>query len=169
MSETRPGAARDAAPGAKSDLAIASVEAIKLKLPYKRPVSFASQSESAGHYVILRIVLSNGTEGVAESVCRPGHTGEDAVTVAYQLETFFKPLLIGADPLGHLALLAKIAKVRECRAAKMLIDVALWDLRGKVFDTFAGDFPFADGTITPSDAPGFGAALDRRKIEHYAF
>jgi len=133
MSETRPGAARDAAPGAKSDLAIASVEAIKLKLPYKRPVSFASQSESAGHYVILRIVLSNGTEGVAESVCRPGHTGEDAVTVAYQLETFFKPLLIGADPLGHLALLAKIAKVRECRAAKMLIDVALWDLRGKVF------------------------------------
>ena len=83
--------------------------------------------------MILRIVLPDGTEGIAESVCRPGHTGEDAVTVAYQLDTFFKPLLIGADPLGHLALLAKIAKVSECRAAKMLIDVALWDLRGKVF------------------------------------
>jgi len=120
-------------PDAKSDLTIATVETIRLKLPYKRPVSFAAQTESTSHYVILRIVLSDGTEGIAESVCRPGHTGEDAVTVAYQLETFFKPLLIGADPLGHLALLAKIGKVRECRAAKMLIDVALWDLRGKAF------------------------------------
>ncbi len=36
MTETRPGAAHDAAPGAKSDLTIASVEAIKLKLPYKK-------------------------------------------------------------------------------------------------------------------------------------
>jgi L-Ala-D/L-Glu epimerase len=133
ITDVRSGAAPDVKSDVKSDLTIASIEAIKLKLPYKRPVSFASQTESTSHYLILRIVLSDGTEGIAESVCRPGHTGEDAVTVAYQLETFFKPLLIGADPLGHLALLAKIAKVRECRAAKMLIDVALWDLRGKVF------------------------------------
>jgi len=128
MTETRPSAALDA----KSDLTIASVEAIRLKLPYKKPISFASLTESTGQYVILRIVLSDGTEGIAESVCRPGHTGEDAVTVAYQLETFFKPFLLGADPLGHLALLAKIEKVKDCRAAKMLIDIALWDLRGKV-------------------------------------
>jgi L-alanine-DL-glutamate epimerase-like enolase superfamily enzyme len=131
MTETTP--TPDAKGDLTSDLTIATVEAIRLKLPYKKPVSFAAQTESTSHYVILRIVLSDGTEGIAESVCRPGHTGEDAVTVAYQLETFLKPLLIGADPLGHLALLAKIAKVRECRAAKMLIDVALWDLRGKVF------------------------------------
>jgi muconate cycloisomerase len=129
--ETKP--TPDAKSDLTSDLTITAVEAIKLKLPYKKAISFASQTESTSHYVILRIVLSDGTEGIAECVCRPGHTGEDAVIVAYQLETFFKPLLIGADPLGHLALLAKIAKVRECRAAKMLIDVALWDLRGKVF------------------------------------
>jgi len=127
MTETR------SIPDAKSDLTIASVEAIRLKLPYNKPVSFASLTESTSHYVILRIVLSDGTEGIAESVCRPGHSGEDAVIVAYQLETFFKPLLLGADPLGHLALLSQIEKVRDCRAAKMLIDIALWDLRGKVF------------------------------------
>ena len=115
-----------------SDLKIAAVEAIRLKLPYKKPISFASLTESTGQYVILRIVLSDGTEGIAESVCRPGHTGEDATLVAYQLDNFFKPLLVGADPLGHLALLSNIEKVRDCRAAKMLIDVALWDLRGKV-------------------------------------
>jgi len=116
-----------------SDLKIAKVEAFRLKLPYKKPISFASLTESAGQYVILRITLDDGTLGIAEAVCRPGHSGEDAVTVAYQLENFFKPLLEGADPLGHLALLALIEKVRACRAAKGLIDIALWDLRGKVF------------------------------------
>jgi L-alanine-DL-glutamate epimerase-like enolase superfamily enzyme len=128
LAETRPGAAAQ-----RSDLKITAVEAFRLKLPYKKPISFASLTESTGQYVVLRLKLDDGTEGIAEAVCRPGHTGEDAVLVAYQLETFFKPLLMGADPLGHLALLAKIEKVRDCRAAKALIDVALWDLRGKVF------------------------------------
>jgi len=128
LADVRPGATAEQ----RSDLKIASVEAIRLKLPYKKPVTFAGHTESTSHYVILRIALADGTEGIAESVCRPGHTGEDAVTVAYQLETFFKPLLLGADPLGHLAILAKLEKVRHCRAAKMLIDIALWDLRGKV-------------------------------------
>src|SRR5438067_2162498 len=104
---------------------IASVDALRLKLPYKKPISFASLTESSGEYVILRIALADGTEGIAESVCRPGHSGEDAVTVAYQLDTFFKPLLIGADPLGHLPLLATLRQVKECRAAKALIDIAL--------------------------------------------
>ena len=39
---------------AASDLTIASVEAIRLKLPYKKPISFASLTESTGQYVILR-------------------------------------------------------------------------------------------------------------------
>jgi L-alanine-DL-glutamate epimerase-like enolase superfamily enzyme len=117
---------------AASDRKITSLEAFRLKLPYKKPISFASLTESSGDYVILRIALDDGTEGIAEAVCRPGHSGEDAVTVAYQLETFFKPLIIGGDPLGHLALLARLEKVKECRAAKALIDIALWDLRGKL-------------------------------------
>ena len=66
MTETR------SIPDAKSDLTIASVEAIRLKLPYNKPVSFASLTESTSHYVILRIVLSDGTEGIAESVCPTG-------------------------------------------------------------------------------------------------
>jgi L-alanine-DL-glutamate epimerase-like enolase superfamily enzyme len=116
-----------------SDLKIAKVEAFRLKLPYKKPISFASLTESVGQYVILRLTLNDSTQGIAEAVCRPGHSGEDAVTVAYQLENFFKPLIEGADPLSHLALLARLEKVRDCRAAKGLIDIALWDLRGKVF------------------------------------
>jgi L-alanine-DL-glutamate epimerase-like enolase superfamily enzyme len=115
-----------------SDLKIAAVEAFRLKLPYKKAVSFHSVTEASGQYVILRLALDDGTEGFAEAVCRAAHSGEDATSVTYQIETFFRPLLLGADPLGHLPLLASIGKVRACRAAKALIDVALWDLRGKI-------------------------------------
>jgi L-alanine-DL-glutamate epimerase-like enolase superfamily enzyme len=36
-------------------------------------------------------------------------------------------------------------------------------------DAFAGDFRFADGQITIDDTPGFGAAIDRAKLDKYAF
>lgn len=111
---------------------ITAVEAIRLKLPYKKAVAFHSVTESAGQYVILRLALADGTEGIAEAVCRAAHSGEDATSVAYQIETFFKPLLLGREPMGNLATMTAIQKVKGCRAAKALIDVALWDLRGKI-------------------------------------
>src|SRR5262249_27087449 len=110
--------------------AIAAVEVFRLKLPYKKAVSFHSVTETSGQYVILRLALADGTEGIAEAVCRPAMYGEDATAVAYQLDTWFKPLLIGADAFGHLPLLKKLERVRACRTAKALIDVALWDLCG---------------------------------------
>jgi L-alanine-DL-glutamate epimerase-like enolase superfamily enzyme len=118
--------------GLASGIKIAVVEALRLKLPYKKAVSFRSVTEAGGQYVILRLALADGSEGLAEAVCRAAMSGEDAASVAYQIETFFRPLLLGADPMGNLALMSLVQKVRGCRAAKALIDIALWDLRGKV-------------------------------------
>jgi L-alanine-DL-glutamate epimerase-like enolase superfamily enzyme len=114
------------------DTAIAAVEVIKLRLPYRSAVSFKSLRESTGEYAILRLALRDGLDGIAEAVCRPGQSGEDAGLVAYQIEAFFKTKLIGADALGHRDILADIEGVRNCAAAKALIDNALWDLRGKI-------------------------------------
>lgn len=114
------------------DTAIAAVEVIKLRLPYRSAVSFKSLRESTGEYVILRLALRDGLDGIAEAVCRPGQSGEDAGLVAYQIEAFFKKKLIGADALGHRDILADLDGVRNCAAAKALIDNALWDLRGKI-------------------------------------
>jgi L-Ala-D/L-Glu epimerase len=117
----------------RRDTAISEVELIKLRLPYRSAVSFKSLRESTGEYVILRLALRDGLDGIAEAVCRPGQSGEDAGLVAYQIETFFKHKLIGADALGHREILADITDIRSCAAAKGLIDNALWDLRGKIF------------------------------------
>jgi L-Ala-D/L-Glu epimerase len=36
-------------------------------------------------------------------------------------------------------------------------------------DAFAGEFHFRDGTLTPTDAPGFGAEIDHAKLKTFAF
>lgn len=111
---------------------IAGVTAHCLRLPYRNAVQFAHVKQASAEYSILVVTLDDGTEGIAEAVCRPEFTGEDSRAIAYMIDTFFKPLLVGADPLHHLAILHRLDRIRDCRAAKSLIDIALWDLRGKL-------------------------------------
>ncbi|MGH6767915.1 MAG: mandelate racemase/muconate lactonizing enzyme family protein [Xanthobacteraceae bacterium] len=111
---------------------IVDISAHCLRLPYLRAVQFARFKQTSAEYSIVVIRLDDGAEGIAEAVCRPEFTGEDARSIAYMIETFFKPLVVGADPLSHLSILNKLDRVRDCRAAKSLIDTALWDLRGKM-------------------------------------
>jgi L-alanine-DL-glutamate epimerase-like enolase superfamily enzyme len=78
------------------------------------------------------------------------------------------PVVIGTDSESRIGALVRM----HLRSA--IPSLAPWPTETHFFDklgddTFAGDFNFADGTITPTDAPGFGASLDRRKIDRYAF
>jgi L-alanine-DL-glutamate epimerase-like enolase superfamily enzyme len=111
---------------------IAAMATHCLWLPYHNEVQFAQIKQASAEYCLVVIRLDDGTEGIAEAVCRPEFSGEDARAVAYQIETFFKPQVVGEDPLHHLTILAKLERIRDCRAAKSLIDIALWDLRGKL-------------------------------------
>jgi L-alanine-DL-glutamate epimerase-like enolase superfamily enzyme len=111
---------------------ITAVETHCLSLPYRKAVTFKRGTEAAGQYVVLRLLLEDGTEGIAESNTRPDQNGEDAHAVAYKIATFFKPRLIGADPTEHQRILDELARTKGCRTEKALIDIALWDLRGKL-------------------------------------
>ena len=115
-----------------SDLRIKDVVIHKLRLPYRGVVNFRSVTQDRGEYALLRIVTNDGQEGIAESVCRPEQHGEDATALATTIEKLFKPRLVGLDPLAHLAALEAMGGVKFCRSAKALIDVALWDLKGKI-------------------------------------
>ena len=116
----------------RSDDTIERIETYCLDLPYRNAVQFRSVREDSGAYIILRLVTRSGAEGIAESVARPSHSGEDPKLLAYAIRTFFAPLLEGADPFAHNDIHARIAKVKGARTAHALIDVALWDLRGKL-------------------------------------
>ena len=73
-----------------SGLAIAAVEVFKLKLPYRAAVSFKTVRQSVGEYVILRLVLDNGLEGIAEAICRPEQSGEDATLAGASARNLFQ-------------------------------------------------------------------------------
>ena len=79
---------------------ITGLETAILRLPYRRVVSFKSMAEDSGEYVLLRLKLSDGQEGIAESVTRPLQTGDDGRILAHVLSTFLAPMVVGLDPLG---------------------------------------------------------------------
>jgi L-alanine-DL-glutamate epimerase-like enolase superfamily enzyme len=112
---------------------IERVEAFCLHIPYTVEVRYASTSDTMGVFVLLRLTTKDGAVGIAECCARAEQSsGEDIQTVAYQVETYFKPMLIGKDPLKINEILAKMARIKKCRFAKALIDNALWDLKGKL-------------------------------------
>ena len=112
---------------------IERVEAFCLHIPYTVEVRYASTRDTVGVFVLLRITTKDGAQGIAECCARAEQSnGEDIQTVAYQIETHFKSILIGMDPLCIDEILHKIARIKKCRSAKALIDNALWDLKGKL-------------------------------------
>ncbi len=117
----------------QGEVRISGLEAHCLRLPYKGAVEFHSVKQTSAEYVLLVLKLEDGSEAIAEAVCRPETTGEDARSLAYVIETFFAPILIGADPLDHQSLLGALGRFKGCTAALALVDTALWDARGKIF------------------------------------
>lgn len=79
--------------------------------------------------VIVRIETDEGLIGVGEAMGRPGPRG-----TAAHINEVLAPMLIGADPRHHQALWT--AMNEQMRFAPMGIsgvDIALWDLRGKIY------------------------------------
>ncbi len=79
--------------------------------------------------VIVRVATDAGLVGIGEAMGRPGPRG----TAAY-INDILAPMLVGADPRHHQALWS--AMHEEIRFAPMGIsgvDMALWDLRGKIY------------------------------------
>jgi L-alanine-DL-glutamate epimerase-like enolase superfamily enzyme len=112
---------------------IKSIETYCLELPYRHRVNFRSVQESSGPYLLIRIKTKDGAEGLAECVSRPRQAGGlDPKTMAYQIETFFSPILAGRDPFDHNRILEDMGVIKGCTQSRALIDVALWDLKGKL-------------------------------------
>ncbi len=79
--------------------------------------------------VIVRVETDEGLVGIGEAMGRPGPRG-----TAAHINEVLAPMLLGADPRHHLALWT--AMNEQMRFAPMGIsgvDVALWDLRGKIY------------------------------------
>ncbi len=77
-------------------------------------------------------------------------------------------MVIGTDSESRIGALPRVhLRLAIPSLAEAPIETHFFDKLAS--DVFAGDFGFKDGAITPTDAPGFGAAIDRRMLETFRF
>ena len=118
---------------------ITRIETIVVQLPNRWAYGWHGLQIPIGHYVILRLEADNGLEGLGEAPTLPDwggehgrYYGEDPTTAVHMIETYFSPILMGADPRNISALMAKLdVPVAGHMCAKSAVDMALHDLAGK--------------------------------------
>jgi L-alanine-DL-glutamate epimerase-like enolase superfamily enzyme len=112
---------------------IAKVETFMIRIPFKGETRFRSVQDTKGPYAFLRLTTKDGAVGIAETNVRPQQKeGHDLAIVVHQIHDFFEPMLKGADPLSHNEILQKMNRYKGCRFSKAMVDMALWDLKGKL-------------------------------------
>ncbi len=110
---------------------ITNVRAITCDVPVPRPILMGELRYDTRDYVVVEVTTDEGIAGIGFGMAR-------YAPVAQIIETNLKPLLIGQDPLlteqlwdrlYHLNLL--IAQRGIFMRALSVVDVALWDIKGK--------------------------------------
>jgi L-alanine-DL-glutamate epimerase-like enolase superfamily enzyme len=116
---------------------ITRIETIPLRVPIKPALAIRGGrglSHSVSPFLLVRIHTDEGIVGVGEASCTPRWSGEDQVTAAHFVNTYFAPVLV-----GETLTLAEIERLSTKFAAavagnyftKSAVEMALWDIVGK--------------------------------------
>lgn len=104
---------------------IAAIETTVFRLPMYGELRWGSQSSLAeARHVLVRVALSDGSEGVAEAPPRPTIYGETASTIVAIIREELAPRLLG-QPADEAWL--RMAPIRNNHTARGAIDMAIHD------------------------------------------
>ena len=110
------------------------VEALLLDLPTIRPHRLSVATMDGQTLMLVRIHCSDGVMGVGEGTTIGGlaYGGESPEGMKLAVETYFAPLLQGADATRVPALMARIdSMIKDNRFARSAVETALLDAQGK--------------------------------------
>jgi len=121
----------------RRDLSIETIQAIIVDVPTVRKHKLSSTSVTAQNYVIVRIRLASGIEGIGEAATLggPRWSEESVESIKATIDAYLAPALIGeqADRFGT-ARTRMDAAAKRNNAAKGAIESALFDAVGKTLD-----------------------------------
>ena len=109
---------------------VAVLEPMLVEVPFRRPVAGVHGTRSSQVSVLLRVATADGAEGWGNVDPTPGYSemsSEEIVTAVGTLA----PAVTGLDPFNIHRVLAAMEAVPRCFEAKGLIEMALWDLKGR--------------------------------------
>lgn len=114
---------------------IVSVRAIPYAISYRRPLHFASGSIDVADNVLVEVETEDGVVGVAEAPPRPYTYGETQQSIKAVIDRLFAPAIDGLSVLDTEKARSRLARTVGNPTAKAAIDMAMWDARGRTFDT----------------------------------
>jgi muconate cycloisomerase len=117
-----------------SAVTVTSVEAILVDLPTIRAHKLAMATMQRQTLVIVRILCSDGVEGIGEATTIGGLTyGEESPEgTKLTIDTYLAPALIGSDAANVNGVMDRLSRVaRGNRLAKSAVETALLDAQGK--------------------------------------
>lgn len=82
--------------------------------------------------VIVTLTTDDGRVGRGEASPLPSFTGETVASIEVQLRRHLLPLVVGHSPFALNAILTDLDRLPENTSAKAAIDIALYDLQGKL-------------------------------------
>ena len=113
---------------------IQRIETMLLDLPTIRPHQLSMATMQGQTLMIVRIHCSDGTVGVGEGTTIGGlaYGAESPEGMKLAVDTYFAPVLLGADANRVPALMARLNQlIRDNRFAKCAVQTALYDALGK--------------------------------------
>ena len=116
---------------------ITQIEAIPVEVPLKPGMmtKTAHGEHITSSYVILKVHTDEGIIGLGEATVAPRWSGETSRGCVAIIEELIEPALIGTDPLAITRVCEKMEVVVKLNPfAKSAVEMALWDILGKVRD-----------------------------------
>jgi L-alanine-DL-glutamate epimerase-like enolase superfamily enzyme len=114
---------------------ITSVETIPVRVPLKPELAIKSGrggSHVTSPFLLVKLHTDEGLVGLGEASCTPRWSGEDQVSAAHFIDTYFAPALVGLDPTRIEEISATaFPLVAGNYFTKAAVEMALWDLAGK--------------------------------------
>ena len=113
---------------------ITAIEAIPFRIPYVKPLKFASGEVHVADHVLVRVHTDDGVTGVAEAPPRPFTYGETQSGIIAVIDQVFAPQLTGLSLLEREVAHARMGRTVANPTAKSAIDMAMWDALGRTLD-----------------------------------
>jgi muconate cycloisomerase len=114
---------------------ITSVETIPVRVPLKPELMIRSGrggSHDTSPFLLVKLLTDEGLVGLGEASCTPRWSGEDQVSAAHFINTYFAPALVGQNPAQIEEITRSVFPLVAGNSfTKAAVEMALWDLAGK--------------------------------------
>lgn len=105
----------------------------RAEIEYHRPFVISSGPMRTATSVIVALRAEDGTVGIGETTCMTAYTGQTEEGITAALEHWLLPAVMGLEPTDIQQIHAAMnLRLRENDLAKTAIDIACYDLAGKI-------------------------------------